>query len=165
MPNFELAQLNVATMKAPLESPVMADFVANLDRINQLAEKSPGYVWRLETEEGDATGLRPFGEDLLVNLSVWQDLKALREFVFRTDHAAIMRRRQEWFERMAEAYVVFWWVPAGHRPSVQEAKQRLEHLRQHGPTERAFTFRTPFPAPDSQSDAPVRPFLDECPAI
>lgn len=150
MSAYELAQLNIASMKAPLDSPVMAEFVANLDRINALAENSPGYVWRLKTDEGNATALRPFGDDALVNLSVWQDVGSLRAFVFSTDHVQIMRRRAEWFERMGEAYVVLWWVPAGHRPTIAEAKERLEHLRQHGPTERAFAFRSAHPAPDTR---------------
>ncbi len=164
MSKYELAQLNIARMKAPLESPVMAEFVANLGRVNELAEKSPGYKWRLKTEEGNATALRPFGVELLVNLSVWQDLKSLRDYVFGSGHAQIMQQRRQWFERMAEAYVVFWWVPAGHRPSVEEAKERLEYLRTHGPTQRAFTFRNPYPSPDQASNQRVDPFLDECPA-
>jgi hypothetical protein len=164
MSGYHLAQLNIATLRTPLESPEMADFVNNLARINQLAEASAGYVWRLETEEGDATALRPFGEGILVNMSVWQDLGALRDFVFGSDHVQIMRRRREWFPRMAQAYVVFWWIPAGHRPSVEEARERLELLRAQGPTARAFTFRHPFPAPDAPAEASVTAFLDECPA-
>lgn len=164
MSDYRLAQLNIATMRTPLESPEMADFVNNLDRINQLAENSPGYVWRLETGEGDATALRPFGDSVLVNLSVWQDLRALRDFVFGSDHVQIMRRRGEWFERMGEAYVVFWWIPAGHRPSAQEAWERLELLRTQGPTARAFTFRQPFPAPDAAAQDAIPVFLDRCPA-
>jgi hypothetical protein len=160
----QLAQLNIAAMKGPLESPLMADFVANLDRINALAESSPGYVWRMKTDEGNATALRPFGDEVLVNLSVWQDLETLRDFVFGAEHVEIMRQRGRWFERMAQAYVVFWWVPAGHRPTTEEARERLEHLHQWGPSERAFTFRNPFPAPDISSPPPARPFPDECPA-
>jgi hypothetical protein len=114
MSRYELAQLNIARARAPLDSPVMADFAGNLERINRLAETMPGYVWRLKDESGDATALRPFGDDILVNMSVWKDVESLRAFMFRTDHAAIMRRRQEWFEHMDEAYAVFWWVPAGH---------------------------------------------------
>lgn len=164
MSGYHLAQLNIATMRTPLDSPEMADFVGNLDRINQLAETSPGYVWRLETEEGDATALRPFGNEILVNLSVWQDLNALRDFVFGSEHVQIMRRRREWFDRMAEAYMVFWWVPAGQRPSVEEAWQRLQLLRTQGPTTAAFTFRQPFPAPDAAVKETMPAFLDECPA-
>jgi hypothetical protein len=143
-----LAQLNIALMKESLESPSMADFVNNLDRVNALAEASPGYVWRLQTEEGDATTLRPLGENVLVNLSVWRDIEALREYVYKSDHASLMRRRKEWFDQMEEAFVVLWWVPETHTPSLAEAIERLEHLRQHGPTPEAFNFRNLFPAPE-----------------
>jgi hypothetical protein len=148
MSNFELAQLNVAHLKAPLDSPVLADFVANLDRINLLADASDGFRWRLATDDGRATSLRPFGEDVIVNMSVWRDLNALRKFVYESAHTEIMRRRREWFARVAQAYAVLWWVPAGHRPSLAEAGDRLEQLRQHGPSSAAFTFGTNFGAPD-----------------
>ena len=108
MSGYELAQLNIAVMRAPLESPDMAEFVANLDRINSLADGSTGFVWRLQTDDGDATAMRPMGEDLLVNMSVWRDLDALTQFVYRSAHAEILRRRKEWFERMPEAFVVLW---------------------------------------------------------
>jgi hypothetical protein len=149
MSGYELAQLNIAVMRAPLESPDMADFVANLDRINALADGSPGFVWRLQTDEGDATAMRPMGEDMLVNMSVWRDLDALARFAYRSAHAEILRRRKEWFERMQEAFVVLWWVPGGHRPDVAEARLKLDLLRAKGPTADAFTFRHPFPAPDA----------------
>jgi len=164
MSNYELAQLNVAIMKEPLESPRLADFVANLDRINALAEASPGFVWRLQTEEGDATALRPMGEDTLVNISVWQDVDSLNKYVYGSAHVEIMRRRKEWFERMREAYVVLWWVGKGHRPTTAEAIAKLELLRSQGPTKEAFTFRQAFLPPDtSQSSTPFE-FGDECPA-
>lgn len=149
MSRFELAQLNIALMKEPLDSPVMAEFVDNLDRINALAESSAGFVWRLQTEEGDATALRPLGENVLVNMSVWRDVDALQNYAYKSAHADIMRRRKEWFERMAEAYLVLWWIPEGHRPDVAEATVRLELLRRIGPSAEAFTFRQPFPAPAS----------------
>ena len=142
----ELAQLNIALMREPLESPAMADFVANLERINALAERSPGFVWRLQTAQGDATALRPLGEDTLVNVSVWRDVECLKNYVYGSAHVELMRRRKAWFEPMREAYAVLWWVPAGHRPSVAEALARLELLRARGPTEEAFTFRRTFPA-------------------
>jgi hypothetical protein len=140
MSTRQLAQLNIAVMKEPLESPRMADFVANLDRINALADRSPGFIWRLQTEEGDATALRPFGDNILVNMSVWKDLSSLRNFVYKSAHSEIMRRRKEWFERMSEAYLVLWWVPEGHRPTIAEAKAKLDWLRQHGPSTEAFDF-------------------------
>jgi hypothetical protein len=161
---YELAQLNIAVMKEPLESPGMADFVANLDRINALAETSPGFLWRLQTEEGDATALRPLGEDTLVNVSVWKDVESLNKYVYQSAHVEIMRRRKEWFERMREAYVVLWWVPRGHRPDVSEAIDRLELLRANGPTREAFTFRHAFVPPDAVQPSAPFAFGDECPA-
>ena len=164
MSQYELAQLNIAVMKEPLESSGMADFVANLDRINALAEVSPGFVWRLQTEAGDATAIRPFeNENMLLNMSVWRDVESLNQYVYRSAHVEIMRRRREWFEKMRDAFVVLWWVPAGHRPSIAEALKKLDTLRSLGPTAEAFTFRQPFPRPDSQSaESPVA-FGDECP--
>jgi hypothetical protein len=164
MSAFELAQLNVAVMKEPLESPSMADFVANLDRINALAEGSPGFVWRLQSDEGDATAFRPLGETTLVNMSVWKDVESLNRYVYKSAHAGIMRRRNEWFEKMKEVFLVLWRVPAGHRPGIEEAVAKLERLRARGPTEEAFTFRKAFPRPDA-AKAPA-PFAlgDECPA-
>jgi hypothetical protein len=144
---FELAQLNVAVMKSPLDSPPMADFVANLDRINALAEQSPGYVWRLQSDDGDATAFRPLGEHVLVNLSVWRDIESLAQYVYRSAHVEIMRRRREWFDRMESSHMVLWWVPAGHRPDVAEALARLEQLRAEGPGAAAFTFAQPFGPP------------------
>ena len=164
MSTFQLAQLNIAVMQAPLESPSMADFVANLDRINALAEAAPGFVWRLQTEAGDATALRPLGDNVLVNMSVWQDVDSLNRYVYKSAHVEVMRRRKEWFERMAQAYLVLWWVPGGHRPTIEEAKQRLDLLRELGPTPRAFTFRTAFAPPDAARPEAPFAFGAACPA-
>lgn len=152
----ELAQLNIALMKAPLDSPDMSDFVANLAPVNALAERSPGFVWRLQDEEGDATGIRPFGPEVLVNLSVWRDVASLTDFVYRSDHVEMLKRRKEWFERMTGMHQVLWWVPKGHRPDVNEAAARLAQLRESGPTPEAFTFRQTFLAPDQS--VPFVPF-------
>ena len=161
---YELAQLNIAVMKEPLQSPLMVDFVANLDRVNALADGSAGFVWRLQGEEGDAALLRLLGENVLANMSVWADVEALRNYVYRSAHVEVMRRRKEWFERMSEAYVVLWWIPRGHRPTPSEAVAKLAHLRLHGSTEQAFTFRQAFPPPtESQKAAPLD-LGDECPA-
>jgi Domain of unknown function (DUF3291) len=161
---YQLAQLNIGIIRGPMDSPVMADFAANLNRINALAEQTPGFVWRLQTDDGDATALRPFeNESMLVNMSVWRDADALRRFVYRSDHVDIMRRRAQWFERMSEAFLVLWWVPEGHRPSIGEAVARLQTLRRHGPTAQAFTFRQPFPPPDAVESRPLD-LGDECPA-
>jgi hypothetical protein len=140
-----LAQLNIGLPREPLESPLLADFVAALEPVNALADASAGFVWRLQTDEGDATGIRAFGDDrLIVNMSVWESLQALRAFVYSGEHVAVMRRRREWFEHM-DVLMALWWVPAGHLPSLDEAEQRLGHLREHGPTAHAFTFRRSFP--------------------
>lgn len=133
-----LAQLNIALMREPADSPVMADFFANIERINALADLAPGFVWRLK---GDPP-VNPFGANALVNLSVWRSVEALSEFVHNSGHMDIMRRRREWFARQPEATLVLWWVPAGHEPSVEEAADRLGQLRQEGPTANAFTFAT-----------------------
>ena len=162
---YELAQLNIALMKEPLESPGMTDFVANLDRINALAESSPGFVWRLKTEDGNATALRPMGDDTLVNISVWKDVEALNRYVYKSAHVEIMRRRKEWFEKMREAYVVLWWIPVGQRPTIDEAIVKLELLRAKGPTQDAFTFRSAFPPPDAAPASKPFGFGDECPAV
>ena len=147
-PIFHLAQVNIARMRAPLESQVMAGFVALLDEINTLAEASPGFVWRLKGEGNDATSLRPFDDDfVLVNMSVWQSIDDLRAYVYKSGHASPMRRRREWFEQFGSAYVALWWVEAGHIPTVGEAKERLLHLEAHGPTADAFTFKQPFAPP------------------
>jgi len=148
VPLYQLAQLNIASMQQPLESPGMADFVANLERINALAEASPGFVWRLQDEAGDATAIRPFGEEVLVNLSLWRDVEALKDYVYKSAHAEMLKRRTEWFARMGEAHMVLWWVPAGHLPSVGEAAERLQLLREQGPSAQAFSFRQAFPAPN-----------------
>ena len=164
MAGFNLAQLNIARMKEPLESPIMADFVANLDRINALAEDSPGFIWRFKTDDGNATSLRPLGEDVLVNMSVWMDVASLSAYVYRSGHVEIMRRRKEWFERMVEAYVVLWWVPRGHIPSIEEALERLTELRERGPSMKAFTFRSPFPSPGDVIGLTASGSQDACPA-
>ena len=149
MADYQLAQLNIAQMRYDTEAPEMADFVGNLDLINAMADSSPGFVWRLQDEEGNATAFRPFGDDMLVNISVWEDMESLRQFVFKTAHSDIMKRRAEWFDRMESDYLVLWWVPAGHTPDEAEAGEKLEILRREGPGPQAFTFRNPFDAPGS----------------
>jgi hypothetical protein len=165
MPAYQLAQLNVGVIRAPMDSPGMADFAANLDRINALADGTPGFVWRLQSDSGNATDIRPFDDpNLLLNMSVWRDVAALSAYVYRSEHVAIMRRRREWFEPMERAYLVLWWVPSGHRPTIDEAVARLETLRRKGPTAEAFTFRQAFAAPDAVAEEPPLRFGDACPA-
>lgn len=143
MHEFHLAQVNIARMKAPLDSEVMAGFVARLAEINALADSAPGFVWRLQTDEGDATYLRPYDDDrILFNLSVWKSADALKDYVYRTAHAELLRDRRSWFEHFGASYLALWWVPAGHVPGVDEAKKRLAHLEEHGPSHFAFTFKT-----------------------
>ena len=164
MPRYHLAQLNIARLLAPVDSPLLAEFVARLDDINALADAAPGFVWRFQTEDGDATALRPYDDDqIIVNYSVWESPEALRDYVFTGGHAEVMRRRREWFSRMAEAYVVLWWIPAGHRPTMAEASEKLERLRQAGPTPEAFPFKRIFPPPGEPEKQPAE-LLDECPA-
>ncbi|MFD0318939.1 DUF3291 domain-containing protein [Streptomyces flavalbus] len=145
-----LAQLNVATLRFPLDDPRTAPFVELLDPVNAAADAAPGFVWRL-MEDGapDATGLRPAGDDVIVNLSVWESQEALWDFTYRSGHLEVMRRRREWFERHVEAHMVLWWVPAGHLPTAAEALERLADLRTHGPSPRAFTFAAPYTAEES----------------
>ncbi|MBC7883304.1 MAG: DUF3291 domain-containing protein [Anaerolineae bacterium] len=162
---YHLAQLNIARMKGEIDSPVMASFVARLDEINALAEFSPGFVWRLKTEAGDATSIQLYEDDrIIVNFSVWEDLGSLREFVYRTMHGAVMRQRRDWFERMEDFYYVLWWVPAGSIPSLEAAKERLEYLRVHRETAYAFTFADPKPSPEISIDIDLSGVRDGCPA-
>ena len=164
MSKYQLAELNVAALKAPLDSPELKDFVDNLDRINALAEATPGFVWRLKGDGNDATSLRPLGEKVIVNLSTWRDVDSLRHYVYKTAHVEILKRKREWFTRMADAYMALWWVPEGHEPTVAEAVARLEHLRKHGATAEAFTFGEAFSAPDAPVAGAPFSLKDSCPA-
>lgn len=146
MTGFHLAQVNVARLAAPLDSLRLADFVANLEPINAIADASHGFVWRLQTEAGDATALRIFDDDwLIVNMSVWESLEALRDYVYRSPHADVLGRRQEWFDRMVEAHLALWWIEAGTIPTLSDAEERLLTLRAEGPTPGAFTLKEPYP--------------------
>jgi hypothetical protein len=144
-PRWHLAQLNVGRLLAPLDSPAIEGFRAQLDPVNALADADPGLVWRLQTENGNATSIRPTEDDLfLINMSVWTSLEALRAFTYTTAHVQVLRQRRSWFEQLAESHLVLWWVPAGHLPTVEEAMDRLARLRRDGPSPAAFTFRAPF---------------------
>jgi hypothetical protein len=166
MANYHLAQVNIGRIKGPLEGPVMEGFMARLDEINALADASPGFVWRLQTSAGNATYFRPYDHDdrLLLNMSVWESVDALKSYVYRTAHAELLRQRQAWFEKLAGVYVALWWVPAGHVPSIDEAKKRLAHLDAHGPTQFAFTFKEVF-QPDEQFQQAIDwSSFEPCPA-
>lgn len=147
---MHLAQVNIARMLAPLTDPLMAGFVARLQDINALADRSPGFVWRLQTDEGDATALRADDDDrTLLNMSVWHGIEELRAFVYASAHVEPTRQRRSWFERSDGPVAALWWVPVGPVPPLGEGVERLGHLRAHGPTAVAFTFRKPFPASDA----------------
>jgi hypothetical protein len=166
MANYHLAQVNIGRIKGPLEGPVMEGFMARLDEINALADASPGFVWRLQTSAGNATYFRPYDHDdrLLLNMSVWESVDALKSYVYRTAHAELLRQRQAWFEKLAGVYVALWWVPTGHVPSIDEAKKRLAHLDAHGPTQFAFTFKEVF-QPDEQFQQAIDwSSFEPCPA-
>lgn len=135
-------------MRGPLDSEVMRGFVEGLEPMNSLAERSPGFIWRLQTDEGDATALRVFDDDrILFNMSVWESVETLQDYIYRSDHGVPYRRRDEWFFPPKGPNLVLWWVPRGHEPTVSEGKQKLEQLAEHGPSAEAFTFQRPFPSP------------------
>jgi hypothetical protein len=141
---FQVAQVNIARALAPMDAGLMAGFVAALEPINARADTAPGFVWRLQDGSGDATSIRAFDDELmLINMSVWESVDALADFVYRSGHTAVMRERKQWFETM-RLYLTLWWVRSGHRPAPREALDRLEHLRLHGPTPHAFTFKHQF---------------------
>jgi hypothetical protein len=153
---FHLAQANIARMRAPLKDPRMESFVAQLEPINALAEASPGFVWRLQTDEGDATAIRAFEDErILINLSVWESIEDLHRYVYRSAHAGPLRDKRQWFEPLGAPHLVLWWVPEAHRPTPAEARERLELLQRHGPTPEAFTFQRPFPRPGQVQAPPI----------
>lgn len=148
MSKFQLAQINIGRLIAPLDDPLIADFVAQIDDINALAERSPGFVWRLQTDEGNATDLRPFDDDrIIVNMSVWESIEHLKEYAYHSAHTEVLKRRREWFKKFDGAFLALWWVEAGQFPTIEEARQRLDHLYKHGESEFAFSFKNLFPPP------------------
>ncbi len=143
-----IAQLNVARAIAPLDDPLLADFMAQLDAVNAMAEASPGFVWRLKSDSGNATDIRAYDDPrMIVNLSVWESVEPLFAFTYKGAHTKVMNRRKEWFAPLAGPHLVLWWIPAGTLPTVAEALQRLDDLAMHGPTVTAFTFKVRFPPP------------------
>jgi hypothetical protein len=138
---MNIAQFNISIEKAPLDDPVMKDFVDSLARVNQSADESEGFVWRLHDETGNATAMRVFDDQRIIfNLSVWKSIELLKRFVYYNQHMSILKRRLEWFEKNAKRSYVLWWIPETHCPSIEEAKTRLLHLQDKGPTPFAFTF-------------------------
>ncbi|PTP40189.1 DUF3291 domain-containing protein [Vibrio splendidus] len=148
---MKLAQLNIALTKYPLDAPEIKEFVDNLELVNGIAESSEGFVWRLKDESGDATNIQAFDDpNMIVNMSVWDSVDSLKNFMFRTHHRDFMRRKGDWFHRLPEDTYVLWWIEEDHIPTLEEAIERLEHLREIGDTPYAFTFKTNF----TESEAP-----------
>ena len=148
MPNYHLAQINIGRMLAPIDDPLMAEFVAQLAAINALADATPGFVWRLQSESGDATSIKVYDDDrIIVNMSVWENVESLREYSYRSSHTGVLKYRTKWFESITGPYMALWWIPVGHIPTPQEGRERLDHLREHGDSVYAFSFKNIFPEP------------------
>ena len=145
MEHCYLAQINIAEAQDDMDSETMQGFVNRLDEINSLADTSPGFVWRLKTEEGDATSIQAFDDPaLIVNMSVWQDIETLKTFVYKSVHVDLIRDRDAWFNKILNVHQCLWWIPAGHIPSLAEGKEKLALLQTNGPGRDAFTFSKPF---------------------
>ena len=160
--DYVVTQVNIGRLVAPLDSPQLADFVANLDPVNALADLAPGFVWRMQTEDGNNLAVRGFEADgagsgggIVINMSVWESVETLAAYAYSEGHRAVLRRRREWFELMKEAYMAAWWIPRGHIPTVREAEDRVHHLRKHGPTPQAFTLKVHFPPPGDRTSGPL----------
>lgn len=152
--HYHLAQVNIGRTVAPLDSPVMSDFVAQLDSINALADRSPGFVWRLT----EATGVQAYEDPMiLINMSVWESIESLHEYAYKSAHRGPLRDRLQWFEKPAKAHMALWWIPAGHVPAVAEARDRLEFRRAWNDSPVAFSFGKSFPRPEEPSVDPVTP--------
>lgn len=142
---FHLAQFNIAEAKAPLVSPKLEGFVQRIDEINALADLEKGFVWRLQDDSGNAMLIQAFDNpDLLINMSIWETVEDLKRFTYQTMHKELIRDRKQWFHHIKKAYYVLWWIPVGHIPSLEEAKERLDLLRENGATAKAFDFKKVF---------------------
>ena len=145
MEKYHFAQINIANSRGARDEKIMKGFIDRLDEINGIADSSPGFIWRLQTEEGDATAIQAFEDPLLlVNLSVWEDVDSLKSFVYKSLHVELIQDRDAWFKKMQESHQALWWIPKGHIPSVEEAKEKLGYLQANGPSEIAFTFSKSF---------------------
>lgn len=157
MSDYYLAQINIAHMLSPLDDPIMADFVNNIDRINALAEGAPGFVWRLQTDEGDATAIRVFDNNMLiVNMSVWQSVEALFDYTYKSGHVEVFRRRQEWFSKLGSHHLAMWWVPSNRLPTIEDARDKLAYMDKHGITPLAFTFKQRFTVQEMLAYSPIQ---------
>ncbi len=149
--NYHLAQINIGRLIAPLDDPKIAEFVAQLAPINALADDAPGFVWRLQSSSGNATDIA-YNDDsfVIVNMSVWKSIEALRNYAYKSDHAKVFRDRAKWFEKMEKPNYCLWWIPAGHIPTVTEGRERLEHYQMRGATPYSFWFSQLFPQPEDE---------------
>lgn len=147
--HFHIAQINIGRLVAPIDDPRIADFVTQLAPVNAIADTAPGFVWRLQSESGNATDV-VYSDDplVIVNMSVWESLEALRDFTYQPVHLKVFRDRAKWFEKADKPNYCLWWVEAGHVPTVAEGRERLEHYQKHGATPVSFWFSQQFPAPD-----------------
>lgn len=149
MPDYHLAQINIGRMLAPVDSDIMHGFTSRLDEINALADEAEGFVWRLQTEDGDATAIRPYDDDMMiVNMSVWETYEALHNYTYKTLHVELIKGRKDWFEKLSKPHMVLWWIPAGHIPTIDEAIAKLDALEAHGSTPHAFSFAKPVTVED-----------------
>ena len=149
MNKYHLAQINIAYSRGARDEAIMQGFIDRLDEINAIADSSPGFVWRLQTEEGDATAIQAFDDPLmLVNVSVWKDIESLKNFVYKSAHVELIQDREAWFKKIPESHQALWWLPEGQIPTVEEAREKLEYLQANGPSETAFSFSKPYPLPN-----------------
>lgn len=151
MSEYQLAQINIARMKGVnIDDPIMQEFVDNLDKVNELAEVSEGFVWRLKDESNNATGINPYSdEQILVNVSVWESIETLEKFTYKTFHTDFLKRRKEWFEAFGKAYYALWWIKKGEFPSIEEAVEKLDYLQKNGASKAVFDFKKRYSPPDS----------------
>ena len=151
---YHIAEINVARMKGVnIDDPIMNEFVENLESVNNLAESSEGFVWRLKDENNDATSFNPYkDEQIIINVSVWESIESLENFVFKTFHSDFLRRRKEWFKSYGKIHTAMWWVPKGNYPTVQEAVDKLDYLQKNGSSEIVFDYKNKFPEPVKPPD-------------
>lgn len=150
MGNYHLAEINIAKMKGiTINDSIMKEFVDNLDLVNTLAEKSEGFVWRLKDDSSNATNLNPYNdEQIIVNVSVWENMETLEHYIYKTFHSDFLKRRKEWFQKFGKASTAMWWIPAGQVPTLEEAVEKLDYLQQNGPSQLVFDLRNKFPSPE-----------------
>ena len=150
MSKYQIAEINIARMKGiNIKDPVMKEFVDNLDRVNTVAESSEGFVWRLKDESNNATNINPYDdEQVIINISVWQSIEALENYMYKTLHVGFLKRRKEWFQSYGKVYTAMWWIPAGQFPTLQQAVDNLDYLQKNGATEKVFDFKRKFLAPE-----------------